>query len=81
MKARDFCYWLMGALEVGDLKTMNEAQVAEVKNHLNMVFIHDIDPSFPPEEKAALDKAHTGGPTKLPGVPLADRPDEPRPRC
>lgn len=81
MKARDFCYWLMGALEVGDLKTMNEAQVSEVKNHLNMVFIHDIDPSFPPEEKEALDNAHKGGSVTLPVAPLADRPDEPKMRC
>lgn len=42
---------------------MSLAQVETVMNHLNMVFIHEIDPSFGgPVEQAKLDEAHKGNP-------------------
>lgn len=56
MKATEFCYWLQGLFELQDPTDLNETQTAAIKRHLNMVFIHDIDPSYP--EKEALDKAH-----------------------
>lgn len=58
MKTRDFCYWLQGVLEVGKLETLDKEQVTIIKNHLNMVFIHDIDPSFPESQQLHLTTAH-----------------------
>lgn len=47
MTSRDFCYWLMGFIEMsGDLKKVSPEQLLKIKNHLNMVFKHEIDPSF-----------------------------------
>lgn len=67
MGSRDFAYWLQGFFEISgtDALTMNAEQVAMVKRHLNMVFIHEIDPSFGGEkEQAKLDQAHA--PPKFP---------------
>ena len=52
MTSRDFCYWLQGYFEVahylgGELEPppLNFHQVQIIRNHLNMVFKHEIDPS------------------------------------
>lgn len=37
MEAKDFVYWLQGALELGQLKELNETQVKIVQDHLNLV--------------------------------------------
>jgi hypothetical protein len=58
MTSRDLVYWLQGLMELGDPKTLNEKQVDLIKKHLRMVFIHEIDPSFPEEHQAVLNKAH-----------------------
>jgi len=47
MTSRDFCYWLQGYFEISKASTLSEEQTQDVRNHLNMVFIHEIDPSFP----------------------------------
>jgi hypothetical protein len=59
MTSRDFCYWLQGVFEVTDPTTLDAKQVSLIKRHLNMVFIHEIDPSFPENQQAALSEAHT----------------------
>ena len=46
MTSRDFVYWLQGFFEVSDSKELNEKQTQIVKNHLNLVFKHEIDPSM-----------------------------------
>lgn len=46
MTSRDFVYWFQGFLEVSEAKEINENQVQVIKNHLNLVFKHDIDPSY-----------------------------------
>jgi hypothetical protein len=56
--SRDYAYWLQGFFELSDATTLNEKQTALIKSHLNMVFIHEIDPSFPAEQQTALDEAH-----------------------
>lgn len=43
MKSRDFCYWLMGSIELGKLNELDKEQTQTLKNHLNMVFKHEID--------------------------------------
>lgn len=64
MTARDFAYWCQGYFEIGgdSVKTLDENQVQIIKNHLNMVFLHDIDPKMGSKEhQAKLDALHDGG--------------------
>lgn len=63
MTSRDFCYWLQGFLELrslqeGQRNEMSAEQVDCVRKHLNMVFYHDIDPSFPKEQQQTLTELH-----------------------
>jgi len=61
MKASEFCYWLQGLYELGKPNSLTEEQTAMIKRHLDMVFIHDIDPSYPKSQQKDLNKAHSGG--------------------
>lgn len=74
MTSRDLVYWLQGFAEIhGEPPTAEQWKV--IKNHLNMVFVHEIDPSMPdPSGKVAA--AHAGvvdhaKPVKLPRPPGA----------
>lgn len=69
MQARDFCYWLQGHFELNPTAELNAEQVETIKRHLNMVFIHDIDPSFPFHQQDKLNAAHEGTGVK-PAVPF-----------
>lgn len=61
MKSRDFCYWLQGLFELGKPTTLNEEQTTAIKQHLAMVFKHEIDPSMGDKEhQATLDNIHSG---------------------
>lgn len=82
MQARDFCFWLQGFLELHDAEhdvprppdapepspvALSAAQVACLRRHLALVFLHEIDPSMGgAAAQQALDKVH-GGPGKSPG--------------
>lgn len=69
MTSRDFAFWLQGFLEVGEPKELSERQLTTVKNHLNLVFLHEIDPSM--GNKAHQQKLNnTHGPDRLPGEEL-----------
>ncbi len=47
MNSRDFCFWLQGFFELTDSgNALSANQVEMIKRHLNLVFIHDIDPSM-----------------------------------
>ena len=46
MTSRDFCYWLQGLFELDSPKDINEKQTELIKKHLNLVFKHEIDPSY-----------------------------------
>jgi hypothetical protein len=60
MTSRDFCYWLQGYFEIaGEDIYLEQEQVACIKRHLNMVFIHEIDPSFPAKQQKALSNSHS----------------------
>lgn len=61
MKSVEFCYWLQGLFELAKPTALTEEQTALVKQHLAMVFIHEIDPSYPKAQKPALDAVHSGG--------------------
>jgi hypothetical protein len=67
MTSREFCYWLQGYFEISDADTLEERQLDVVKKHLAMVFIHEIDPSYPTKQQTALNTAHNGPPR--PGRP------------
>lgn len=58
MKATEFCYWLQGLFELGKPLALDAEQTALVKSHLDMVFLHEIDPSYPAKQQAALNAAH-----------------------
>jgi len=57
MTSRDFCYWLQGVFEVGGLQALDKTQVTCIQRHLDMVFKHEIDPSFG-KDNPVLDKIH-----------------------
>lgn len=52
MTSRDFVYWLQGYFEILDsnkneqFKGLTECQAECVRRHLNLVFVHEIDPSM-----------------------------------
>lgn len=59
MKSTEFCYWLQGLFELTDVKTLDAKQTQLIKNHLALVFKHEIDPSYGDEEhQQALQEIH-----------------------
>lgn len=47
MTSKDFCYWLQGLFELSEPNiALTEKQVQTIKNHLKLVFLHEIDPSY-----------------------------------
>ena len=61
MTSRDFCYWLQGCFEITGSSQLDERQVQIIKNHLNMVFVHEIDPSMGDEShQEKLNAIHNG---------------------
>lgn len=68
MTSRDFCYWLQGYFEIREGestvptdKTLSHHQVLTIKNHLAMVFKHEIDPSHGDEKhQKELSDIHRG---------------------
>lgn len=68
MKATEFCYWLQGMFELADPERLDSHQTDLIKKHLNMVFFHEIDPSYPVEQQDALTEIHRNGMT-------AEKPD------
>lgn len=72
MTSRDFCYWLQGFFEIADPKQgLSQEQLEMIKRHLNMVFIHEIDPSMGDEQhQDRLNEAHS--PTRSPAFDLTN---------
>lgn len=61
MTSRDFAYWLQGFFELSDANTLDRKQTQTIKNHLNLVFKHEIDPSMGDEEhQKELNAIHNG---------------------
>jgi len=61
MESKSFCYWLQGLFELGDVKTLSEKQVDLIKAHLNMVFYHEIDQTYPEVQQEKLNELHEAG--------------------
>lgn len=72
MKSVEFCYWLQGLFELAKPENLTPDQTALVKKHLDMVFIHEIDPSYPKEQQPALNEAHKPDRPPLSRPPTAD---------
>lgn len=70
MKSTEFCYWLQGLFELGKPESLTAEQTALVKKHLDMVFIHEIDPSYPKGQQQALNQAHGHTPSSWNDVKL-----------
>ena len=80
MRSTEFCYFLQGFFEISDSNTLTEKQVEIIKNHLNLVFYHEIDPSYSndPKVQAEMQNIHDGNkPIKRPNP----RPGETLLRC
>ena len=60
MRAESFVYWLQGFFEISRGATnLTEEQVDIIKNHLALVFKHDIDPKIP-DPTGELQLIHDG---------------------
>lgn len=65
MNSRDFVYWLQGFLEIGKPEVLTKEQLEMVQKHLNLVFVHEIDPTFGDKKKQdLLNKIHEFKPPK-----------------
>lgn len=81
MKSTEFCYWLQGFFELSDKdKPLTQEQVQTIKNHLKLVFIYEIDPSYStdPTVKQIFQNIHDGK-KPLDGINITHRPDRSRP--
>jgi hypothetical protein len=67
MKATEFCFWIQGFFELSESEQLTPRQVEIIRNHLKLVFYHDIDPSYSedPVVQAEMQAIHDGG-TKPP---------------
>lgn len=75
MNSVDFCFWLQGFFEISDTHELTPKQVEIIKNHLNLVFVHEIDPlreSQTPVTKNVLDSIHS--PPPVLNGPIGDPP-------
>ncbi len=62
MTSRDFCFWLQGVLEIGQLEQLNKTQINVIQKHLNLVFVHEIDPSMGDDNhQTKLNQIHNTG--------------------
>lgn len=82
MNSVDFCFWLQGFFEISGENHLSSRQVEVIKDHLNLVFVHEIDPMREAETTASKDQlnaAHSGLPM------IVDKPEltsgwKPRPK-
>jgi hypothetical protein len=64
MTPENFCYWLQGWFELNETIDHREGAtpetIATIKNHLNLVFFHSIDPQTYGEDGGASQDIHDG---------------------
>ena len=58
MTSRDFVYWLQGFFELSDATELTANKTAAIKNHLSLVFVHELDPQ---EAKEVVEAASEDG--------------------
>jgi len=66
MTSKDFCYWIQGFFELSESEQLTPRQVEIIKNHLKLVFYHEIDPSYSddPEIQDEMQAIHDGKPER-----------------
>lgn len=82
MTSRDFCYWLQGCFELENPQSLDERRTTQIKQHLALVFRHEIDPSIDGGNQMLADelqKIHDGGKTLV--APTGPTPGGPVYRC
>ena len=70
MDSKSFVFWLQGFFELSEPNTpLTDKQVEIIKNHLKLVFLHEIDPSYSddPTVQQIFQNIHDGKPA-LDGV-------------
>ncbi len=55
MNTIDFCFWLQGYFEINGKAEINSEQAEVIKNHLNLVFKHEIDPLRESQTSTSVD--------------------------
>ena len=62
MKSTEFAYWLQGFFELSETNSLSERQTEIIKNHLKLVFVYEIDPSYSDDPKVQdkLQSIHDG---------------------
>ena len=63
MNAIDFCFWLQGYFEIHGKADVSPEQAELIKNHLSLVFKHEIDPLRESQTETpvqALNHIHSG---------------------
>ena len=61
MTSRDFCFWLQGYFELSGDQAIDQGQSNVIKQHLSMVFRHEIDPQMGNQaHQTDLDTIHAG---------------------
>lgn len=69
MTSRDFAYWLQGFFEIQKPESLDKDKIDMIQKHLNLVFVHEIDPSMGDKiEQAKLNAIHTSKQPWKPGL-------------
>jgi len=82
MTSRDFCFWLQGFFEIGEVKQITAKESEIIQRHLALVFKHEIDPAIEAVSivtKAELDAIHK--PASPAFGPISMHPDAGLIRC
>lgn len=77
MQSTEFCYWLQGLFELSETETLNAKQLQMIKNHLKLVFLYDIDPSYSDDKTVQhiFQNIHDGNPP-LDGLEVTTKPTQ-----
>ncbi len=63
MKSTEFVFWLQGFFELSEANTpLTMEQIQIIKNHLKLVFLYEIDPSYSEDKtvQAIFQNIHDG---------------------
>ncbi len=61
MTSVNFCYWLQGLFELQNPLQLDETQTKLIRQHLALVFKHEIDPAMGDEKhQKELNDIHSG---------------------
>jgi hypothetical protein len=76
LKSTEFVYWLQGFFELSEPNTpLTMEQIQIIKNHLKLVFLYEIDPSYSEDKtvQAIFQNIHDGK-NPLEGIKIDNTP-------